>query len=113
MFKLMVEKILTNLCPKYLLIWTIGTFIIKKIETFFFWVRNKKIIFLVCSLIISELKACSSVTATDEKKKEGFVRVIVAVKNLDTSSQLIRKGFLPKTVKKASNAKVDAVFENQ
>ena len=53
------------------------------------------------------------IAATDEKKKDGFVRVIVSVKNLSTSSQIVRKGLLPKTVKKASNAKVDMIFENQ
>jgi hypothetical protein len=39
--------------------------------------------------------------------------VIVGVKNLKTSTDIVRKGLLPKTVKKPSNAKIDMVFENQ
>ena len=43
--------------------------------------------------------------ASDEKKKEGFVRVIVAIKNLTTT----RKGI--KLVKKPDNADVQVTFE--
>ena len=52
-------------------------------------------------------------SACDEKKKDGFVRVIVAVKNLKTSTDIVRRGILPKTVKKPSNAKIEMIFENQ
>jgi len=51
--------------------------------------------------------------ACDEKKKDGFVRVIVGIKDLTTSTEIIRQGFLPKTRKKAANAKLDVTFENQ
>lgn len=53
------------------------------------------------------------VSACDEKKKDGFVRVIVAIKNLETSTEIVRKGILPKAVKKPSNAKLESTFENQ
>ncbi|KAH3831939.1 uncharacterized protein LOC127879191 [Dreissena polymorpha] len=51
--------------------------------------------------------------ACDEKTKEGYVRVIVAIKNLAISRDIVRHGLRPKMVKKASNAKVEVVFENQ
>ncbi|XP_033738637.1 uncharacterized protein LOC117326121 [Pecten maximus] len=47
--------------------------------------------------------------ATDEKKKDGFVRVIVAVKNLKTTRQM--KGL--KFVKKADNADVAVDFQER
>ena len=53
------------------------------------------------------------ITASDETKKDGYVRVIVAAKNLKTSRDIVRQGILPKAVKRPSNAKVDVKFENQ
>ncbi|XP_069127266.1 uncharacterized protein [Argopecten irradians] len=47
--------------------------------------------------------------ATDEQKKDGFVRVIVAVKNLKTTRQM--KGL--KFVKKADNADVTVDFQER
>lgn len=69
------------------------------------------IIRLPSDIILSNVAILFS--ACDEKKKDGFIRVIVAIKNLETSTDIVRKGFLPKTVKKPSNAKLDMVFENQ
>ncbi|KAL4235883.1 hypothetical protein ACF0H5_004272 [Mactra antiquata] len=60
-----------------------------------------------------EIVYTTPATACDEKKKDGFIRVIVAVKNLKTSTDIVRRGILPKAVKKASNAKVKSTFENQ
>jgi len=52
-------------------------------------------------------------SATDEKKKDGFVYIIVSVKNLETSRTLTREGLVPKLVRKASNADVSVEFQNQ
>ncbi|KAL5015702.1 hypothetical protein ScPMuIL_005291 [Solemya velum] len=49
--------------------------------------------------------------ATDEDTKAGFLRVIVALKGLKTSTCLKRSGFLPSFEKKVKNATVEATFD--
>ncbi|WAR24797.1 hypothetical protein MAR_038466 [Mya arenaria] len=60
-----------------------------------------------------EIEFTTPAYACDEKKKDGFIRVIVAIKNLTTSTEIVRRGILPKAVKKPANAKLNVVFENQ